>query len=138
MKEDASFHVKKLLTVYPVHRGRDFDMSELCLCSSEFRPEGFLTSQANMAERFLTSQANMDVRGHHFELIPFGSGRRSCPGISFALQLMHLTLASLLQGFIFETPSGAPVNMTEGVGITNMKATPLQVLITPRLPSHLY
>ncbi|KAF9591650.1 hypothetical protein IFM89_005231 [Coptis chinensis] len=94
---------------------------------SEFRPE-----------RFLTSQANMDVRGHHFELIPFGSGRRSCPGISFALQLMHLTLASLLQGFIFKTPSGAPVDMTEGVGITNMKATPLQVLITPRLPSHLY
>ncbi|KAF9591648.1 hypothetical protein IFM89_005229 [Coptis chinensis] len=96
---------------------------------SEFRPERFLT------ERFPT---NMDVRGNHFELIPFGSGRRSCPGISFALQVIHLTLASLLQGFIFETPSGAPVDMTEGAGITNMKATPLQVVITPRLSSHLY
>ncbi|WJZ95058.1 hypothetical protein VitviT2T_013853 [Vitis vinifera] len=31
-------------------------------------------------ERFLTSHANLDVLGQHFELIPFGSGRRSCPG----------------------------------------------------------
>ncbi|KAF9591636.1 hypothetical protein IFM89_005217 [Coptis chinensis] len=90
-------------------------------------------------ERFLTEGTNMDVRGTHFELIPFGSGRRSCPGLTFALQVIPLTLASLLQGFIFETPSGAPVDMTEaGVGVTNMKATPLQVVITPRLPSHLY
>ncbi|KAL5704970.1 hypothetical protein ACHQM5_023325 [Ranunculus cassubicifolius] len=89
-------------------------------------------------ERFLTRQANMDVRGQHFELIPFGSGRRSCPGISFALQVVHLVLARLLQGFDFETPTDAPVDMTETAGLTNIKATPLEVLITPRLRQNLY
>ncbi|KAF5197501.1 Cytochrome p450 [Thalictrum thalictroides] len=89
-------------------------------------------------ERFLTTQANVDVRGQHFEFLPFGSGRRSCPGISFALQVVHLALARLLQGFDFETPLDAPVDMTESVGLTNLKGTPLEVLITPRLPSHLY
>lgn len=50
-------------------------------------------------ERFLIGHKDIDVGGQNFELIPFGSGRRSCPGISLALQLVHLTLASLLHGF---------------------------------------
>ncbi|XP_050267313.1 cytochrome P450 82A3-like isoform X5 [Quercus robur] len=47
-------------------------------------------------ERFLTIHKNVDVRGQNFELLPFGSGRRVCPGISFALQMVHLALASFL------------------------------------------
>ncbi|PIA48148.1 hypothetical protein AQUCO_01400614v1, partial [Aquilegia coerulea] len=89
-------------------------------------------------ERFLSTQANVDVRGQHFEFFPFGSGRRSCPGISFALQVVHLALARLLQGFDFATPLDAPVDMTESIGLTNLKTTPLEVLITPRLRSNLY
>ncbi|KAL5705004.1 hypothetical protein ACHQM5_023356 [Ranunculus cassubicifolius] len=89
-------------------------------------------------ERFLSTQANVDVRGQHFELIPFGSGRRSCPGISFALQVIHLVLARLLHGFDFETPNSAPVDMTGSAGLMNLKATPLEVLITPRLEQYLY
>lgn len=89
-------------------------------------------------ERFLTSHAFVDVRGQNFELIPFGSGRRSCPGMSFALQVLHLTLARLLQAFEFETPSNQPVDMTESPGLTIPKATPLEVLLTPRLAAELY
>uniref|UniRef100_A0A5B6ZXT1 Uncharacterized protein n=1 Tax=Davidia involucrata TaxID=16924 RepID=A0A5B6ZXT1_DAVIN len=91
-----------------------------------------------MPERFMTSHAEVDVSGQHFEFTPFGSGRRSCPGITFAMQVTHLTLARLLQGFDFTTPSDEPVNMTEGLGITLPKATPLEVFITPRLPFKLY
>ncbi|XP_059626242.1 cytochrome P450 CYP82J17-like [Cornus florida] len=91
-----------------------------------------------MPERFLTSHAEVDFAGQHFEYTPFGSGRRSCPGISFALQVTHLTLARLLQGFNFTTPNGEPVDMTEGLGITLPKATPLEVVITSRLPSKFY
>ncbi|XP_042490306.1 cytochrome P450 CYP82D47-like [Macadamia integrifolia] len=89
-------------------------------------------------ERFLTSHVDIEALGQHFEFIPFGSGRRMCPGVSFALQVLHLTIAHLLHGFEFENPTGAPVDMTETPGLTNMKATPLEVLLSPRLPSKLY
>ncbi|KAM3337303.1 hypothetical protein P3S68_031628 [Capsicum galapagoense] len=89
-------------------------------------------------ERFLTSQAGVDVRGHHYEFIPFGSGRRSCPGITYATQVTHLAIAHLLQGFDFSTPSDEPLDMKEGLGVTMRKADPIEVFITPRLPSVLY
>ncbi|WRX30804.1 Cytochrome P450 - like 10 [Theobroma cacao] len=93
----------------------------------EFRPE-----------RFLTTHKHFDVRGQNYELVPFGSGRRVCPGISFALQVLQFSLASLLQAFEITTPSDEPVDMGEGAGLTNLKATPLEVILTPRLPPHLY
>ena len=40
-------------------------------------------------ERFLTTHKDVDVRGNHFELLPFGSGRRKCPRISYGLQMVH-------------------------------------------------
>ncbi|XP_058220936.1 cytochrome P450 CYP82D47-like isoform X1 [Rhododendron vialii] len=84
-------------------------------------------------ERFLAAQKDVDVKGQHYELIPFGAGRRACPGIAFALQMLHLVLARLLHEFELSTPDDALVDMTESAGLTNAKATPLQVLITSRL-----
>ncbi|KAL5984797.1 hypothetical protein ACLOJK_038633 [Asimina triloba] len=95
-------------------------------------PEKFLP------ERFLTQHAHVDGRGSHFEYLPFGSGRRMCPGITMALQIVHLTLARLLHGFDLRTPGDVPVDMTEGTGMTVQKETPLQVVLSPRLPLHLY
>ncbi|OMO74974.1 Cytochrome P450 [Corchorus olitorius] len=94
---------------------------------SEFRPE-----------RFLTTHSHIDVRGQNFELIPFSSGRRICPGISFALQILQLTLANLLQWFELGTPGDEPIDMEQGIGLTLTKSNPLEVLIRPRLPSSLY
>ncbi|GAB2221624.1 hypothetical protein Droror1_Dr00012809 [Drosera rotundifolia] len=89
-------------------------------------------------ERFLTSHKNVDVSGKHFELIPFGSGRRICVGGNLAIQIMVLALASLLHGFDIRTPSDEPVDMTESPGLSNLKATPLEVHISPRVPGHVY
>ncbi|KAK9944741.1 hypothetical protein M0R45_010293 [Rubus argutus] len=89
-------------------------------------------------ERFLTSQAGVDASGQHFEFIPFGSGRRVCPGITFAFQVIHLTLARLIQGFELGTPLDKAVDMTEGLGISMPRATSLEVILTPRLASQLY
>ncbi|KAL6012488.1 hypothetical protein ACLOJK_002977 [Asimina triloba] len=93
----------------------------------EFRPE-----------RFLTSHADLDVRGQHFEYIPFGSGRRSCTGISFALQVLHLSLANLMHGFDLATPGNEAVDMTESIGLTMPKEKPLEVFFSPRRPSKVY
>ncbi|KAI7756755.1 hypothetical protein M8C21_023788 [Ambrosia artemisiifolia] len=94
---------------------------------SEFRPE-----------RFLTTKKEIDVKGRHFELIPFGSGRRICVGISFALDAMQLILASIIQGFELQNPSNNQIDMTESTGLANHKAGPLELLVVPRLMPHVY
>ncbi|KAJ8625566.1 hypothetical protein MRB53_034096 [Persea americana] len=81
----------------------------------------------------------VDVKGQQFEYLPFGSGRRSCPGVSFAMQVMHLSLARLIHGFELEVPVGAPrIDVRESLRLDNPKSTPVEVLFTPRLPNHLY
>ncbi|CAJ1929815.1 unnamed protein product [Sphenostylis stenocarpa] len=89
-------------------------------------------------ERFLTSHKDVDVKGQNHELVPFGSGRRACPGVSLALRVVHLVLARLLHSFNVASPSNQGVDMTESIGLTNLKATPLEVLLTPRLDTNLY
>lgn len=94
---------------------------------SEFNPD-----------RFITTHRNIDVKGQNFELIPFGAGRRMCPGLTLGLHMVHLVLANLLQAFDVSTVSDKAVDMTESVGLTNPKATPLEVLIAPRQSLDLY
>ncbi|TXG69157.1 hypothetical protein EZV62_004092 [Acer yangbiense] len=90
-------------------------------------------------ERFLTTHANVDyVNSLHFGYIPFSSGRRSCPGMALGLQVVHLVLARLIQGFDLSTVEGMEVDMQEGLGIDLPKLKPLEVVIQPRLASHLY
>ena len=128
-REDCSisgYHVQKgnrvIVNLWKLHRD-----PRIWSNPEEFQPE-----------RFLTSHANVDVIGQHFELIPFGSGRRSCPGMTLALQMTHLTIARILHGFDLTTPFDEPVDMTEGLGITMPKATPLEVILSPRLPAAMY
>ncbi|XP_023764429.2 cytochrome P450 CYP82D47 [Lactuca sativa] len=94
---------------------------------SEFRPERFLSGGTH---------AHVEVKGTNFELIPFGAGRRSCPGLAFSLQMLHIVLATLLQNFDMSSPNDSIIDMTESVGLINAKASPLKVQIVPRLPSN--
>ncbi|KAI4347714.1 hypothetical protein L6164_008498 [Bauhinia variegata] len=89
-------------------------------------------------ERFLEEHKGLGMKGQNFEFIPFGAGRRMCPGLSFALQSMQLILANLLHAFHVVNPRNGPVDMSEEVGITNIKASPLQVLLKSRLSSLVY
>ncbi|KAI8574227.1 hypothetical protein RHMOL_Rhmol01G0338400 [Rhododendron molle] len=91
-------------------------------------------------ERWLAGNhaAGLDVSGKSFEYGPFGAGRRSCPGLTLAMQVAQLALARLVQGFEFATLGDEAVDMSEGLGITLPKAKPIEVLITPRLASDLY
>ena len=51
---------------------------------------------------------------------------------------MHLTLASFLHGFEVARPSNDGVDMAESPGLATLKATPLEVILTPRLNSEPY
>ncbi|GMP49665.1 hypothetical protein CsSME_00016583 [Camellia sinensis var. sinensis] len=109
-----------IVNIWKLHR-------DPCLSTDpdEFRPK-----------RFLTWQAKSNLKGQQFELLPFGAGRRSCPGNTLTYQMLHLILARLLQGFNLAIVLGnGEVDMSEGLGLSLPKATPLEVLVTPRLPS---
>jgi len=80
-------------------------------------------------ERFLGSE--VDVKGRDFELIPFGAGRRICPGLPLATRMLHLMLASLIHGFDWKLEAGvSPENMDMGerFGLTLEKAQPLRAI----------
>ncbi|KVI06610.1 cytochrome P450 [Cynara cardunculus var. scolymus] len=89
-------------------------------------------------ERFLTSHKDIDVKGKHYELLPFGSDRRTCPGVFLALQTFPLILAGLIQQFALRKPSNELVDMSEGSGLTTNKALPFEVLLAPRLSHSMY
>lgn len=92
-------------------------------------PEKFLP------ERFLgkKTQQAVDLRGGDFDLIPFGGGRRICPGMPLAIRMVHLLLASLLNQFAWRLPAELErngVDMAENFGITLTKAVPLCAIAT--------
>jgi cytochrome P450 len=92
--------------------------------AEEFRPERFEDAAA------------VDFRGADFEFVPFGAGRRMCPGISFGLAVMELALASLLFHFDWELPGGAgELDMTEALGITASRKSDLWFRATVRVPA---
>ncbi|CAI8608180.1 unnamed protein product [Vicia faba] len=101
-------------------------------------PSIWLEPEKFSPERFINEKGEIDHDGHHFEYLPFGLGRRACPGSMFATQVSLVTLACLIHSFDFEVSVDEVVDMREGLGITLPKLTPLQVLLTPRLPYELY
>ncbi|GLJ32433.1 hypothetical protein SUGI_0652660 [Cryptomeria japonica] len=96
-----------------------------------------------MPERFLEGHENSKIGygGQNFELLPFGSGRRICPGLPLASRMVHIVLASLLHSFDWKLPDGMSceqMDMSDEFGVSLKKAADLKAIPTPRLPHHLY
>ncbi|KAL9231941.1 hypothetical protein vseg_007099 [Gypsophila vaccaria] len=85
-------------------------------------------------ERFLGR--DIDVKGRNFELLPFGAGRRICPGATLAIRMLNLMLANLVNSFNWKLEDGVnpiDLDMNEKFGITLQKVIPLKVIPMPRL-----
>ncbi|KAJ0964244.1 hypothetical protein J5N97_029366 [Dioscorea zingiberensis] len=90
----------------------------------EFKPERFLGS-------------SVDFNGLDFRFIPFGAGRRMCPGINFAISSIEFAVASLLYHFNWRLPDGMSIedlNMDEAPGLTTPRKHSLHLIATPYLP----
>ncbi|CAN6300480.1 unnamed protein product [Urochloa humidicola] len=91
--------------------------------AEEFRPERFESSK-------------LDYKWTDFEFIPFGAGRRQCPGALFATTTIELTLANLLYHFDWALPDGADpktLDMSEVFGITVRRRSNLRMLASLHL-----
>ncbi|GAA0174338.1 oxygenase [Lithospermum erythrorhizon] len=90
--------------------------------------------------RFLKENAP-DFKGNNFEYIPFGSGRRSCPGMQLGLYAFDMAVAHLVHCFTWELPDGmkpSELDMTDVFGLTAPLATRLVAVPSPRLLCPLY
>ncbi|XP_077216244.1 desmethyl-deoxy-podophyllotoxin synthase-like [Tasmannia lanceolata] len=86
-------------------------------------------------ERF--SNSSIDFKGQHFEFIPFGAGRRGCPGMLFGLATTELALANLLYYFDWKLPhgmKGEDLDMTEAFSLTLTRKSSLDLIATPHFP----
>ncbi|KAH9685485.1 cytochrome P450 76C2 [Citrus sinensis] len=82
-----------------------------------------------MPERFL--RIDLNFKGQNFELILFGAGRRTCPGLPLAIRMLHLMLGSLIRSFDWKLEDGVRLenmDMEEKFDLTLQKARPLRVV----------
>ncbi|XVE78647.1 hypothetical protein DITRI_Ditri13aG0163400 [Diplodiscus trichospermus] len=70
--------------------------------------------------------------GKSNKLMPFGLGRRSCPGAGLAQRIVGLALGSLIQCFEWERVGGKEIDMAEGDGTTMPKVVPLEAMCKTR------
>nr|WET52768.1 cytochrome P450 76BK1 [Ajuga reptans] len=80
-------------------------------------------------ERFLKN--NIDYKGQDFELLPFGSGRRVCPGIPLAHRMLHMMVGTFIHHFDWEFEPGVTpdkVDIKEKFGLAMHKAIPLKAI----------
>uniref|UniRef100_A0A453EHM4 Cytochrome P450 71A1 n=1 Tax=Aegilops tauschii subsp. strangulata TaxID=200361 RepID=A0A453EHM4_AEGTS len=81
-------------------------------------------------ERFLDGA--VDYKGQDFQLIPFGAGRRGCPGVGFAAPTIEMALASLMYHFDWEPAGGASLDMREVNGLAVRLKSGLPLVAKPR------
>lgn len=98
--------------------------------ASQFKPERFLGS---------INAGKYDSLGNNFSYLPFGSGRRVCPGISLADRMGKYMIASFLHMFEWRLPEGANLDLSDKFGIVVKLKEPVVAIPTPRFSnSNLY
>uniref|UniRef100_A0A5B6Z6V9 Uncharacterized protein n=1 Tax=Davidia involucrata TaxID=16924 RepID=A0A5B6Z6V9_DAVIN len=99
-------------------------------------PRYWTEAERFQPERFLSSP--IDFKGTDFEYIPFGAGRRICPGILFAVANIELPLAQLLYHFDWKLPGGLKeeeLDMNETFGLTIRRKQDLYLIPVPYYPT---
>lgn len=100
-------------------------------------PKYWEDAEAFKPERFQTS--SIDYLGSDYEFLPFGAGRRNCPGLSFGIANLELPLAQLLFHFDWKLPQGmnpSDIDMTAVEGLAVGRKTPLVLIPTIYNPSN--
>jgi cytochrome P450 len=89
-----------------------------------------------LPERFVHDASDYSCKG--FRFIPFGAGRRGCPGIAFATRLAELALANLLYHFHWELPEGQDVESFQVVESSGLSPALKSALTLVAKPLHMH
>ncbi|KAG2580972.1 hypothetical protein PVAP13_6KG009852 [Panicum virgatum] len=100
-------------------------------------PELWEEPEEFMPERFMDggSAAAIDFKGNDFEFVPFGAGRRICPGLNFGLATVEIMLANLVYCFDWQLPDGIEakdIDLTEVFGLSVRPKEKLMLFPKPR------
>lgn len=117
---------------YDVPKGTTVLVNAWAICRN---PEYWDEPDTFNPDRFLGE--TRDFKGNDFDFLPFGAGRRMCPGMAFGLANVELALANLLFYFDWSLPEDiipSELDMTETVGITARRKADLLVSATLPLP----
>ncbi|XP_031280187.1 cytochrome P450 89A2-like [Pistacia vera] len=101
-------------------RGRDPNMWKDPV---EFKPERFLFSHGDKS---------FDIRGREIKMMPFGAGRRICPGLGFAILHLEYFVANLIWHFEWSAVDGEDIDLSEKIDITIKMKNPLRVHLSSR------
>ena len=101
-----------LINAWAIHRD-----PELWDDPTSFKPERF----------------NNEVKDHDHKFMPFGMGRRACPGASLGHRMVNLALGAVIQCFEWERVGDEKVDMTEDKGITMPKVVSLEAETDPEI-----
>jgi cytochrome P450 len=124
---DIPAHTQLILNVYAIHRD----------------PNEWTDPEAFKPSRFVGHPEVNPLSGHDsYQLIPFGAGRRMCPGYNLGHTMVSIMLATLLHSFDWSLPEGQSaqtVNMAEfNASLINFRLNPLRVVATPRSSAALF
>ncbi|GKB22919.1 cytochrome P450 76C1-like protein [Tanacetum coccineum] len=103
------------MNVWAIHRDPENWPNPL-----EFNPERFLNSK-------------WDYTGGNFKFLPFGSGRRICPGILLGEKMLMYIIASLLHSFEWHLPKDEELELSDVFGLVTKKKNPLIAIPSKRL-----
>ncbi|CAO2034265.1 unnamed protein product [Urochloa humidicola] len=97
----------------------------------EFRPERFLDGGEGEGVSLVPGPKTAEIK-----MMPFGAGRRHCPGVAMGMSHIKFFLAQLVRGFEWAPPTDGAggTDFAEVDGFRKMMKTPLRVRITPRSP----
>ncbi|CAF1935557.1 unnamed protein product [Brassica oleracea var. botrytis] len=86
-------------------------------------------------DRFVSGKEDADITGvTGVKMMPFGVGRRICPGLSMATVHVHLMLAKMVQEFEWSAyPAGSEIDFAGKLEFTVVMMKPLRAMVKPRV-----